>query len=202
MLVTPGIGSANDSPTLVIVGDSLSAGYGLDLGEGWTDLLAARLASQGYEHRVINASISGDTTSGGRARLPHALKRHNPELVIIELGGNDGLRGFDIEILKRNLDAMAEAAAAAGAELVILGMRIPENYGARYTNAFFNVFADVAERYDAAYVPFFLEGVAEDPTLMQRDGIHPTAQAQAVMLDTAWPAIQSKLSKRTAVEAL
>lgn len=198
----PTVGSTHGSPSVVIVGDSLSAGYGLALGEGWTDLLAKRLASQGYEYRVVNASISGDTTSGGRARLPLALKRHSPDLVVIELGGNDGLRGFDIEVMRRNLDAMAEAAVAAGAELVILGMRIPENYGARYTDAFFATFQEVAESYGAAYVPFFLEGVAQDINLMQADGIHPTAAAQEIMLENAWPAIQSKLPEEAIPEPM
>ncbi len=191
--VMPTASMAEGSPTILVVGDSLSAGYGLNLGEGWTDLLSHRLESQGYEHRVVNASISGDTTSGGRARLPLALKRHQPDVVVIELGGNDGLRGFQIDVMRNNLEAMIQASQATGAAVVLLGMRIPENYGARYTEEFFNSFAELASQWGTGYVEFFMEGVALNDALMQADGIHPNADAQPRLLENAWAAIQAAL---------
>ncbi len=185
----PTIAAAEGSQKILVLGDSLSAGYGLELGESWVDLLQNRLNNQGYEFTLVNASISGDTSSGGLARLPQALKRHQPALVIVELGGNDGLRGFPLKVLRRNLSAIIAMARATGAQVALLGMRIPENYGTRYANGFHASYGELAQEHQLAFVDFFMEGVALDRSLMQADGIHPNARAQARLLDNAWPAI-------------
>src|SRR6056297_1448951 len=182
-------------PTVLVLGDSLSAGYGLAVEEIWVSLLASRLAQEGYGHRVVNASVSGDTTSGGLARLGGALTRHEPELVIIELGGNDGLRGLPLDVVRSNFEAMIEQSRQAGAEVVLLGMRIPVNYGPRYAESFHALYGELAETYDLEWVEFFLDGVALDDGLMQADGIHPNAEAQPLMLDNAWPAVAAALAE-------
>lgn len=179
--------------TLLVVGDSISAAFGLDSRQGWVALLEKRLADEGFEHKVINASISGDTSAGGAARLPALLAEHKPELVIIELGGNDGLRGQAPAQLQQNLASMVEKSQQAGAKVLILGMRLPPNYGARYTTAFAQVFSDVAEQKQVPLVPFFLEGVGGVPGMMQSDGIHPTEGAQPLLLENAWPALKPLL---------
>ncbi|MGE8505356.1 MAG: arylesterase [Pseudomonas sp.] len=179
--------------TLLVVGDSISAAFGLDSRQGWVALLEKRLADEGFEHKVINASISGDTSAGGAARLPALLAEHKPELVIIELGGNDGLRGQAPAQLQQNLASMVENAQQAGAKVLILGMRLPPNYGARYTTAFAQVFSDVAEQKQVPLVPFFLEGVGGVPGMMQSDGIHPSEGAQPLLLENAWPALKPLL---------
>jgi len=181
-------------PTVLVLGDSLSAGYGLTVEESWVSLLASRLEREGYGHRVINASVSGDTTSGGLARLGTALDRHEPDLVIIELGGNDGLRGLPLDVVRSNFVAMIEQSRAAGADVVLLGMRIPVNYGPRYAESFHALYGELAETYDLEWVEFFLDGVALDDGLMQADGIHPNAAAQPLMLDNAWPAVAAALA--------
>jgi acyl-CoA thioesterase-1 len=185
--------AAPAAPTVLIVGDSLSAGYGLGTGQGWVDLLQRKLAAQGYAHRVVNASISGDTTAGGRSRLAAALRTHKPQIVIIELGGNDGLRGSPLAPVKANLDYMVEAAQASGAKVLLLGMQLPPNYGARYIADFAALFSDVAKARKVALVPFLLRGFGENPDLFQADRIHPTAQAQPLMLDTLWPELRKLL---------
>ena len=169
--------------TVLVVGDSISASYGIQSHEGWVHLLRERLDGAA---KVVNASISGDTTGGGLARLPRTLAEYEPDVVVIELGGNDGLRGYPIANIRANLLAMTQAVIAAGAEPVLAGMQIPPNYGPRYTGAFHAMYREVAEATGAALVPFLLEGVATDRELMQRDGIHPTAQAQGQLLDNAW----------------
>lgn len=170
--------------TVLVIGDSLSAGYGLRDGESWVDLLQGRL---GLDYEVVNASISGDTTGGGRARIGKTLAKHQPDIVIIELGGNDGLRGLPVETIRDNLTAMAEAVVAADAQPVLAGMLMPPNLGPRYTEAFRNVYEEVAEATGAALVPFLLEGVAaSEDGLMQDDGVHPTAAAQVRLLDNVW----------------
>ncbi|VEE15999.1 arylesterase [Ectopseudomonas mendocina] len=179
--------------TLLVVGDSISAAFGLDSRQGWVALLENRLKEEGFEHSVVNASISGDTSAGGAARLSALLAEHKPELVIIELGGNDGLRGQPPAQLQQNLASMIDASQASGAEVLLLGMRLPPNYGARYTSAFAQVFADLAERKQVPLVPFFLEGVGGVPGMMQADGIHPTQDAQAVLLDNVWPTLEPML---------
>ena len=146
-----------------------------------------RLQREGYPHRVVNASISGETTDGGLRRLPGLLSRHEPEIVVIELGGNDGLRGFPPQVIEQNLARMIELTQAAGARAVLVGMQIPPNYGQRYTRAFAELYPRLSDRYDAPLVPFFLEGIYDQPPLMQGDGIHPTAQAQPRLLDNVWP---------------
>ncbi|AEB58698.1 arylesterase [Ectopseudomonas mendocina] len=179
--------------TLLVVGDSISAAFGLDSRQGWVALLENRLKEEGFEHSVVNASISGDTSAGGAARLSALLAEHKPELVIIELGGNDGLRGQPPAQLQQNLASMIDASQASGAKVLLLGMRLPPNYGARYTSAFAQVFADLAERKQVPLVPFFLEGVGGVPGMMQADGIHPTQDAQAVLLDNVWPTLEPML---------
>jgi len=179
--------------TLLVVGDSISAAFGLDSRQGWVALLEKRLDEEGFEHAVVNASISGDTSAGGAARLSALLAEHKPELVIIELGGNDGLRGQPPAQLQQNLASMVEKSQQAGAKVLILGMRLPPNYGARYTTSFAQVFADLAEQKKVPLVPFFLEGVGGVPGMMQADGIHPTESAQAVLLDNVWPTLKPLL---------
>lgn len=199
VLVWLGLGVvANASaPVIAVVGDSLSAGYGVAEEKTWVTLLQRRLAERGYGHRVVNASISGDTTAGGLARLPGLLKRESPTLVIIELGGNDGLRALSIDRMTRNLSEMIEMSLANGADVVLAGMQIPPNYGPRYTQSFKSVYPRLAERYDVGLIDFFLAGVALNEDLMQADGIHPNAEGQPVMLDNAWPVIESRLGERS-----
>ncbi len=179
--------------TLLVVGDSISAAFGLDSRQGWVALLEKRLDEEGFEHAVVNASISGDTSAGGAARLSALLAEHKPELVIIELGGNDGLRGQPPAQLQQNLASMIDKSQSAGADVLLLGMRLPPNYGARYTTSFAQVFADLAEQKKVPLVPFFLEGVGGVPGMMQADGIHPTEPAQAVLLENVWPTLKPLL---------
>lgn len=174
-------------PVILIVGDSLSAGYGLAMHENWPSLLQDRLEAAGYPHRVVNASISGDTTSGGLARLPRALERSSPAVVIIGLGGNDGLRAIPIAEIRRNLARMIQLSQAEGAEVLLAGVHIPPNYGPAYTGAFHRVYHELAQEYGTGLVPFILEGVALDRALMQEDGLHPTAEAQPRIVDNVWP---------------
>ena len=185
--------SADDLPVVVVLGDSLSAGYGMDIDQSWTALLQKRLAEQGYEYRVVNASISGETTEGGRTRIDDIVARLAPRLVIVELGGNDGLRVFPPGRTRENLTAIIETATASGAAVALLGIRIPPNYGPRYTRAFEGTFREVANATGVPWIEFFMEGVALDTDLMQDDGIHPNARAQPVLLDNAWPAIRQAL---------
>lgn len=189
---------AADTVTVLVVGDSLSAAYGIDRDDGWVALLEERLADTGREVRVVNASITGDTTRGGRTRLPDALSRHEPDVVVIELGGNDGLRGIPLAETRRNLAAMVEDARAAGARVLLVGVRLPSNYGAAFIERFQQVFHDVASEYDVPLVPKFLAGVGGDPSLMQDDGIHPNAAAQPKLLDNLWPKLQPLLPEAAA----
>ncbi len=174
------------APTVLVFGDSLSAGYGLNAGEGWVALMEKRMAAQGYPHAVINASVSGETTSGGLARLPGALSRHKPELVLIELGANDGLRGLSLKKMRGNLTRMAQLSRAAGAQVLLLEMRVPPNYGAGYADEFRQSFAQVARAQKAVLLPFFMAGIALKPEFFQDDGLHPTAAAQPLLLDAVW----------------
>ena len=168
------------------------------LTSSWTALLQSRLNAQGYEHRVINASISGETTEGGKTRISSALENFSPDLVILELGGNDGLRGFPPEVMKDNLQTIIETTRASGASIVLLGIRIPSNYGPRYTSAFEGVYRDLAEELDVPWIEFFMDGVALNEELMQDDGIHPNEDAQPILLDNAWPIIREALTEQTA----
>lgn len=183
-------------PVILVLGDSLSANYGMREDQGWVELLRQRLAAAGYPHRVVNASISGDTTSGGLARLPQALARHRPTIVIIELGGNDGLRGLPLTEMRNNLAAMIEQTRAAGAEALLVGMQIPPNYGPAYARQFHAVYGELANQYQVPLVPFLLEGIATDLTLMQEDGIHPRPEAQQRILDNLWPHLEPLLGAR------
>lgn len=180
---------------VLVLGDSISAAYGIDESEGWVQLLRQRLETQCSGLPVVNASVSGDTSDGGRVRLPALLERHQPDTVVIELGGNDGLRGLPPQRLADNLGTMIRLSREAGADPVLLGMRIPPNYGRAYTERFEQAFRDAADRGDAPLLPFLLDGVVEAGQL-QNDGIHPTAAAQPTLLDNAWPVIEPALPAR------
>jgi acyl-CoA thioesterase I len=193
LILIAGAAGGAGKPTVLVLGDSLSAGYGIDVDQSWTALLQSRLETQGYEHRVVNASISGETTEGGASRIGAALREFSPEVVVVALGGNDGLRGFPPDRIKANLQTIVDAAEAQGAATVLLGIRIPTNYGPRYTQAFENVYRELAEERRIPWIEFFMEGVALDENLMQEDGIHPNEQAQPVLLDNAWPVIRQAL---------
>ncbi len=182
-------------PVLLVVGDSISAGYGLAPGTGWVDLLAARLKERGYPQQVVNASISGDTTAGGRARLPALLAQHRPAIVVIELGGNDGLRGGALKATRENLDAMITAVQRAGAKTLVIGMRLPPNYGGAYTREFDALFAAAAAAHKVPLVPYFFDGFGEKNEMFQPDRIHPTAAAQPLLLDNVWPRLAPLLGK-------
>jgi len=181
------------APVILVWGDSLSAAFGIPVEAGWVQLLQKRLEQKGYPHRVVNGSVSGETTAGGLERLPAALKQHRPALVLIELGGNDGLRGLPLKQLRANLGAMAAQARAAGAQVVLFEMTMPTNYGEAYTQGFTRAFGDVARKNQAPLVPFFLAKIAIDPKWFLEDGIHPTAAAQPLLLDAAWPTLEPAL---------
>ncbi len=181
-------------PTILVLGDSLSAAYGLRTDEGWVALLERRLVQAGLDYRVVNASISGDTTGGGLTRLPQALERHRPSLVVIELGANDGLRGLPFREIEANLTALIGLARAAGAQVLLVGVRLPPNYGAAYTEGFQASLRKVAEAEAVPLAPDLLAGVAEDRQLMQADGLHPKAEAQSMLLANVWPEIEPLLS--------
>jgi acyl-CoA thioesterase-1 len=185
-------------PVVLVVGDSLSAEYGLVRGQGWVALLEQRLKSLRSRLQVVNASISGDTTSGGRSRLPTLLRTHKPSVVVIELGGNDALRGLPLDVSRANLQAMIEASQQAGAKVLLVGMEMPPNYGARYAEQFRQLYVDLARQKRVPLVPFFLKGIADRTDAMdffQADRIHPNEAAQPKMLDNVWPALQPLLPR-------
>ncbi len=188
-----GVAAPSSAPVILVWGDSLSAAYGIPLESGWVQLLQKRLQQKGYPHRVVNGSVSGETTAGGLARLPSALERHRPALLLIELGGNDGLRGLPLRQLRANLSAMVVQARAAGAQALVFEMHVPPNYGVAYTQGFTQAFAQVAQRGPARLVPFFLGPIATDLKWFQEDGIHPSVAAQPLMLDVVWPVLQAAL---------
>lgn len=179
--------------TVLVVGDSISAAFGLETQQGWVALLQEQLTKKSTDFRVVNASISGDTTAGGLARLPSLMAEQQPDYVIIELGGNDGLRGLSLQSMHTNLSQMVQQAKQQGAVVLLLGMRLPGNYGRRYTEAFYNVYQQVAEQEQVALVDFFLEGVGGIDGMMQADGIHPTQAAQPQLLENAWQALEPLL---------
>lgn len=181
--------------TLLVLGDSLSAAHNIELEQGWVALLEQRLQQTQPDWQVINASISGETSSGGLTRLPELLQQHEPELVLLELGANDGLRALPTRQLQSNLEAMIKQIRATPAEVLLLGMQIPDNYGPVYQQRFAAVYADLAEQYKLELVPFFLDGVANRPELMQADGLHPVASAQSKILDNVWPSVQAQLKR-------
>lgn len=184
---------ASAAGTILVLGDSLSTGYGLPREAGWTHLLAARLAREHPDYRVVNASISGETSLGGRNRIGALLDKHAPAIVIVALGGNDGLRGTPLETMRANLEAIVRASQAARARVLLVGMRLPPNYGAAYTRRFEVQFAEVSKAFGTVLVPFLLEGFGERPELFQADGIHPTREAQPIMLATVWKALAPML---------
>jgi len=176
-----------------VFGDSLSAGYGVAAGQGWVSLLQARLLKEGYGFQVVNASVSGETTTGGLARLPRALALHDPAIVILELGANDGLRGLPLATTEANLRALVRQAALGGRKVLLLGIRMPPNYGERYTSGFEAMYRDVGREAHITLLPFLLEHVADQPPLMQADGLHPNERGQPVLLDNAWAALRPLL---------
>jgi acyl-CoA thioesterase-1 len=188
------VGSAvAHAQTILVVGDSLSAAYNINVKAGWVALLEQRLAQRNPPYKVVNASISGDTTAGGLARLPTLLKQHRPVVVIVELGGNDGLRGLSPDQAKRNLAAMITRAQSAGAKVLILGIKLPPNYGTRYTERFQQLYRELAAERRVALVPFVLKGIAANANLMQADGIHPNERAQPQILENVWTRLQPLL---------
>ena len=189
---SPSAGSS-PQPKILIFGDSLSAAYGIGEDEGWVTLLAERLAQEDSELEVVNGSVSGETTTGGRARLPSLLERYNPAFVLIELGGNDGLRGLPLSLMREHLTDMIQLSQSSGATVMIAGMQIPPNYGPRYTEPFFAQYAELAEEFDLYLIPFLIDGIPQQPELMQADGIHPKAEAQSMILDNFWPVLLEAL---------
>jgi acyl-CoA thioesterase-1 len=185
--------TAAAAPTIVVFGDSLSAGYGLPQRSGWVALLEKRLEGAGYDYNVVNASISGETTVGGKNRIEAVLRKYQPDVVIVQLGSNDGLRGARIEDIRRHLNAIVSVSKQRGAQVLLVGMRLPPNYGQAYVEGFKTVFNDVARQHSVTLVPFLLEGFAGQRELFQHDGIHPTAEAQKRMLDNVWPLLQPLL---------
>lgn len=189
-------GWADSDRVILILGDSLSAAYGMELGESWPSVLQHRLTEDGHAYRVFNSSIVGDTTEGGLSRLPRLLAEQRPAIVIIELGGNDGLRGLPLEVTRNNLQSMIAQSQATGASIVLAGMRLPPNYGQTYTARFSAMFLSLAADSKVSFIPFLLEGIALEPSLMQLDGIHPTAQAQPLLLHNVWQALEPLLQQR------
>lgn len=181
--------------TILVFGDSLSAAYGLPQDRSWVTLLDQKLRDERLNYRVVNTSISGETTAGGINRIPDALRQHRPDVVVVELGANDGLRGGNLDVMRRNLEAIVDASRKARAEVLLIGMRLPPNYGRAYTEKFQQTFADVARRKKTAFVPFLLEGFAQDARYFQSDRVHPTAEAQALMLETVWKGLQPLLKR-------
>lgn len=185
----------NDKYGVVLVfGDSLSAAYRMPEERGWVALMQDRMKAEGRPYRIVNASVSGETTGGGLARLPAMLAANNPDIVVLELGGNDGLRGLPVPSIRNNLEQMIALSQAAGAQVLLAGIQIPPNYGPRYTEPFYSQYQELADQYGLALIPFLLEGIAEDSTLMQDDGIHPTAEAQPIILEIVWPSLLKLLS--------
>jgi acyl-CoA thioesterase-1 len=184
---------AQARPTLLVMGDSLSAAYGLNEEQGWVSLLGQRLADHAPDWQVANASISGETTSGGATRIAHALKQHRPEMVLIELGANDGLRGLPLDLATANLRRMIESSLDAGAKVLLIGMQIPPNYGPDYTRGFIDMYRSLSSELKVPLLPFLLEPVSRSPDLFQSDRLHPTADAQPLILDHVWPAVEPLL---------
>jgi acyl-CoA thioesterase-1 len=197
-LLLPILSRASGEPVVLVLGDSLSAGYGLTRDQGWVSLLAERIASLGLPHRVVNASVSGDTTAGGLTRLPPLLERHHPAVLVIELGANDGLRGLRFEEIETNLTRMINLGKQAGARVILVGIRLPPNYGASYTERFQAIFPTVAEREGIPLVPYLLKDVGERWELVQADGLHPTAKAQPRLLDNVWVGLEPLLRETAA----
>jgi acyl-CoA thioesterase-1 len=196
VLIVASASAYAEAPVILVFGDSISAGYGLPHVElGWVELLKTRLKAQGYGYQVVNASVSGETTAGGLARLPRALELHHPSIVIIELGGNDGLRALPIAQFRDNLSQLVALASASGAKVLLLGMRMPPNYGPQYTEQFAKVFSDLARDKKISAVPFLLTDIALNQNLLQGDEIHPNVEGQPILLNNVWPQLQPLLKK-------
>ena len=185
--------AADEDITLLVYGDSLSASYGIEQEQGWVNLLKSKLRSEKLPVDVVNGSVSGETTTGGLARLPAMLDSYQPELLILELGGNDGLRGLPLDFMRENLASMIDLAKASGAEVILTGIQIPPNYGPRYTAPFFEIYSALAKQKLLPLVPFLIDGIPQQPELMQNDGIHPRAEAQSMILDNVWPILKPQL---------
>ena len=190
------ISTAASAGTILVFGDSLSAGFGLPQDKGWVHLLETRLRDERLNYTVANASVSGETTAGGVRRIPDALRQHQPDIVVIELGANDGLRGQNLDVMRQNLEVMIDASRKARAQVLLVGMRLPPNYGMSYTEKFRQTFADIARAKKTAFVPFLFEGFGEDGRYFQADRVHPTSEAQALMLDTIWTGLKPLLNRR------
>lgn len=193
--IIPAVALADESPVLLILGDSLSAGYGMDREYSWVSLLDTRLNESGYSYSILNSSISGDTSQGGLSRLPRLLDRYQPEIVIIELGANDGLRGIDPAVTRENMTRMIQQSQAVGALVLLAGIKLPPNYGNEYLEQFESIYPDLANEFDTLLVPFFMEGVAFRPDLLQADTIHPNEKGQPVLLDNVWEVLQPALTR-------
>jgi acyl-CoA thioesterase-1 len=196
ILSVAGTSARAEAPAILVFGDSLSAGYGLaHIDQGWVGMLREKLKGEGYGYEVINASVSGETTAGGLARLPRALEVHHPQIMILELGANDGLRALPIDQMRANLGEMVDRAGRAGVRVLLLGMRIPPNYGPEYSEKFYSTFAEVARAKNVPLVPFLMTDVALDPALIQADGMHPNERGQPKLLATVWSALKPLLHK-------
>jgi acyl-CoA thioesterase-1 len=194
LLITP-LSARAAEHSILVLGDSLSAAYGLEAKQGWVALLEQRLRTEGYGYEVVNASVSGETSDGGLSRLPRALQLHHPDLLILELGANDGLRGLPLPGMRANLTKMIELAKGAGAQVLLVGIKIPPNYGAKYAGEFADIYPQLAQANHLALVPFLLEDVALVPGMMQEDGLHPVASAEPKVLDNVWQPLQGLLRK-------
>ena len=184
---------ASDSPVLLILGDSLSAGFGMDRDQSWVQLLENRLQERGFSYSILNSSISGDTTQGGLARLPRLMDRYHPEIVIIELGANDGLRGINPDITRENMKRLIRYSQQGGALVLLAGIKLPPNYGSAYLQQFESMYPDLAREYNTLLVPFFMDGVVFKPDLLQADGIHPNEKGQPVLLENIWEVLGPEL---------
>ena len=192
---TAGMSVDKDPSVILVIGDSLSAAYGIQQDKSWVSLVGQRLKEKSFHYQLINASISGDTTGNGLNRIQSLLQRYQPEIVIIELGGNDGLRGLSIKSMKQNLSRMITLTQQANADVILAGIKIPPNYGRRYTQAFYDVYIELAKEYQIPLIPFLLDSVGIHAELMQRDGLHPTEQAQPIIMENVWPYLVAQLNK-------
>lgn len=188
---------AAEEPVILVMGDSLSAAYRMPERDGWVALLADQIRDQDQPWQVVNASVSGETTAGGVARLPALLDTHDPTIVILQLGGNDGLRGLPVSNIRENLETMVRLSKDAGSRVLLAGIQIPPNYGPRYTEPFYAQYREIADLHEVHLLPFLLEGIAEDRSLMQADGIHPTAEAQPLILEQVWPVLEPMLEEHS-----